>query len=102
MKSMLMSLGHAAMHSPWLVHAPKRPGPPRLDPQLGAVRKRAHMQLTRRGGALRPVRAAVDHHAARPANPLATVVVECDRIVFARQELLVQDVQQLEKRHVGT
>src|SRR6267378_1936315 len=190
MKSMLMSLGHAAMHSPWLLHAPNpsasicatipttlvsrsgwpwgrsprcdtfaatnsmadalgqaatqaphpmqaaasiarsasrfgtrselasgalpvravmnppawmmRSNAPRSDPQLGAIGEGAHVQLACSGGALRPVRAAVDHHAARPANPLAAVVVERDRLVLAREQLLVEYVEHLEERHIGT
>src|SRR2546422_483388 len=50
----------------------------------------------------RPVRAAVDHHAAHPADPLPAVVVERDRLVLAREQLLVEHVQHLEERHVGT
>src|SRR3989454_11544377 len=79
-----------------------RAGGARFDPQLGAVRERAHVQLTRRGGALRAMRAAVDHHAAHSTDPLATVVVERDRLVLAREQPLVEHVQHLEERHVGT
>jgi hypothetical protein len=46
------------------------------------------------------VRDAVDHHAARAADPLAAVVVEGDRDVAALDELLVHDVEHLEEAHL--
>src|SRR6266568_3046961 len=184
MKSIEISLGHAAMHSPWLVHAPnpsasicatmvttrvarsgwpwgntprcdtfaatnsmadalgqaatqaphpmraagprrdeparlndaveraavhhqvfddrERPRAPRLDPDLRAVPERPQVKLARGGGALRPVRPAVDDHPARPADPLTAVVVERNRFFLAGDELLVQHVEQLQERHVWT
>src|SRR2546426_139859 len=63
-------------------------GAPRLDPQIGAVRERPHVQLTGRRGTLRPVRPPVDHHAARAADPFPTVVVERDGLFPPRDELL--------------
>ena len=46
---------------------------------------------------MRPVRLAVDHEAARAADPLAAVVLEGDRLLAALGELLVEDVQHLEE-----
>src|SRR5216117_2463312 len=89
----------AAVHHEILEHGECQSSP-RLDPQLGAVGEGTHVQLTGRGGALRPVGTAVDHHAAGPANPLAAVVVERDRIILAREQLLVEHVEHLEERHV--
>src|SRR5258708_14503986 len=43
---------------------------------------RSHVELARRGLALRAVRPTVDHEAARPADPFAAIVVEGDRIAF--------------------
>ena len=63
--------------------------------------ERTQVQLARGRGALRPMGPAVDHHAARPADSLAAIVVERDRLLAAPEQLLVQDVEQLEKRHVG-
>src|SRR2546426_312733 len=128
MKSIEISLGHAAMHSPWLVQAPNpsasicatmsttrasRSGwpwgrSPRCDTfaatnsmaeALGHAATQAPQPMP---AAASTVRTAVDHHAAHPADPLAAVVVERDRLVLAREQLLVEHVQHLEERHVGT
>ena len=48
-----------------------------------------------------PVRDAVDQEPARAADALAAVRVERDRIVALRDQPLVDDVEHLEKRHVG-
>jgi hypothetical protein len=52
------------------------------------------------GGLLRPVRAAVDHHAAGAADAFAAVVVEGDRLFAAQHEVFVEDVEHLQERHV--
>ena len=44
-----------------------------------AVLEAAHVQLAGRRSLHRPVRHAVDHHAARSANAFATIVIERDR-----------------------
>jgi len=88
-----------AIHHQVLDHG-EGSGAPRLDPQLGAVRERAHVELAYGGGALGPVRPTVDHHPAGAADPLAAVVVERDRLFPSRDELLVQHVQHFEERHV--
>jgi hypothetical protein len=51
--------------------------------------------------ALRTVGFAVDHQAARAADALAAVVLELDRVLALLDELLVEDVEHLEERHVG-
>ena len=53
------------------------------------------------GVAARAVRYAVDQEAARPADALAAIVLECDRLLAAGRQVLVQDVEHLEERHVG-
>jgi hypothetical protein len=44
---------------------------------------------------------AVDHQAAHAADALAAVVVEGDRLLALGVELLVEDVEHLEERHVS-
>jgi hypothetical protein len=66
-----------------------------------AVGELPHVQLTRRGAALRAVGLPVDHHPARAADALAAVVVERDRLVAVQDQALVDDVEHLEERHVG-
>src|SRR5688572_33302742 len=55
----------------------KGPCAPRLDPDLIAVFEFAHVQLTcGQLMAARSMRDTVDHHSARAADALATVVIE--------------------------
>ena len=79
----------------------ERACPPRLHGDLVAVVELAHVQLARGGAGLGTVRPAVDHHRARTADALAAVVVERDRLAAVGEQLLVEDVEQLEERHVG-
>ena len=44
---------------------------------------------------------AVDQEAARSANPLAAVMIKGDRLFAAADQLFIQDVEHLQKRHVG-
>ena len=74
-------------------------GPPRLDVDHVAVVERAHVQLAG-GGLLRAVGHAVDDHAALPADALAAVVVEGDRVVALQRQPLVEHVQHLQEGHV--
>lgn len=76
-------------------------GAPRLDQDLGAVFEAAPVELAGRGGFLRAVRDAVDHHAARAADALAAIVVEGDPALARGGETLVDAVEHLEQRHVG-
>ena len=62
--------------------------------------ERPHVQLAG-GGDLGAVRLAVDHQAAHAADALAAVGVERDRLLALLVELLVEDVEHLEERHVG-
>ena len=58
------------------------------------------MQLTRGGEIVRPMRLAVDHHAARAADPLAAIVIERDRLFALCDQLFVEDVEHLEERRM--
>jgi hypothetical protein len=73
---------------------------PRLDVDRRAVGEAAHVELTGRRALHRPVRDAVDHHAARTADPLAAVVVEGDRLFLLADQRFVDDVEHLKERHV--
>ena len=75
-------------------------GAPRLDDDLVAVAERAHVQLARRGAALRTVGLTVDHQRARAADALTAVVVEDDRLLAVSDEALVEHVEQLEERRL--
>jgi hypothetical protein len=46
------------------------------------------------------VRVAVDDHVARAADALAAVLVERDGLLALQDQLLVEDVDELEERHV--
>ena len=56
-------------------------GAPRLDGDRVAVLEPAHVQLADRRAAVRAVRDAVDHQAARAADAFAAVRVERDRVL---------------------
>src|SRR5437764_1109612 len=60
----------------------------------------AHVELARRGATFRAVRLAVDHHPARAADALATIVVEGDRLLVVENEALIHQVEHLDERHV--
>ena len=79
----------------------KGAGPPRLDDDRVAVVESPHVELAGRRLARRAVGLAVDHHAAGAANPLAAIVVERDRLLPVLDQLLVEHVEHLQKRHVG-
>ena len=84
-----------------VVHDRERSGAERLDVDHVAVVELAHVELARRRAALGAVRLAVDHHPARSADALAAVVLERDRLLALVDEPVVEDVEHLEKRHVG-
>jgi hypothetical protein len=44
---------------------------------------------------------AVDRQRARPANPLAAIVIERNRLLTLLRELLVDDVEHFEKRRLA-
>ena len=72
---------------------------PRLKGDRVAVRKRAHVQLARRGP-LGPVRVAVDDDAALAADSLAAVRIESERLLAFVEKLFVEDVEHLQERGV--
>jgi len=74
---------------------------PRLDGDRVAVLERTHVQLAGGRARPRPMRGAVDHHAAGAADPLAAIVVEGDGALALFLEPLVQDVEHLEEGEVG-
>ena len=51
---------------------------------------------------IRPVRHAVHHEPARAADALAAVGIERNRILAGANQRVVDDVEHLEERHVGT
>jgi hypothetical protein len=75
--------------------------PPRLDDNRLPVCEPPHVQLAGGGPWIRTVRDPVDHASARTADPLAAVRVECNRVFALANEVFVDDVEHLEKRHVG-
>jgi hypothetical protein len=79
----------------------ERVGAEGLDRDHVAVGEAAHVQLAGRRLAIRPVRAAVDHEAARAADPFAAVVVEGHGVSTLREQALVQDVEHLEEDMSG-
>ena len=46
------------------------------------------------------MRYAIDHESAHPANSLAAIVVERDRLFAPIHQAFIQDIQHLQKRHV--
>ena len=66
-----------------------------------AVLEAAHVELADGRAAVRAVRDAVDQEPAGAADPFAAVRVERDRILALRDQPFVDDVEHLEKRHVG-
>src|SRR5204862_357574 len=63
-----------------------------------AILELPHVKLAGGGGALRPMRDAVDDHAARAADAFATVVVEGHRVAAISDNALVYDVEHLQER----
>jgi len=78
----------------------KRVGAEGLDGDGGAVGEAAHVSLAARNGAVRTVGLAVDDQRARAADPFAAVVGERNRILALALEVVVDDVEHLEERHV--
>ena len=66
-----------------------------------AVLEKSHVKLAHGRAAARAVGHAVDQETARPADALAAIVVEGDRLFAAADQLFVQDVEHLQERHVG-
>jgi hypothetical protein len=59
------------------------------------------VELAGRRALIGAVRLAVDHHRAAAADALATIVIEGDRLLSAKGELLVDDIHHLEERCLG-
>src|SRR5207237_996847 len=78
----------------------KRRGTPRLEVELVAILKVAHVQLANGGAFEAAVGLAIDHEAAHAADPFATIVVKRDGILAFLDQPLVQHIQHLEERHV--
>ena len=74
---------------------------PRFDPDRVAILEMPHVQLTGRRSAERPVRDAVDHHAARSADAFAAVVLEVNRFLALLDEPFVDHVEHLQEGGVG-
>jgi hypothetical protein len=70
---------------------------PRFDGDRVAVLEDAHVQLAGRDRLLWAVGDAVDHQPAHAADALATVVVEGHRLLVAVDQLLVEQVEHLQK-----
>ena len=60
-----------------------------------------HLRLARGDSMLRPVGLSVDRERACPADSLAAVVRERDRLLSPCRQLVVHDVEHLEEGHVG-
>ena len=75
-------------------------GAPRLEIELVAVLEVAHMELAEGSAGDGAVRHAIDHAAAHAADAFAAIVVERHRVFALRDQILIQDVEHLEKRHV--
>ena len=66
----------------------------------GAGGEAAHVRLAAGDTPVGPVGLSVDHQRAGAADALAAIVGESDRFVALQGELVVQDVEHLQKRHV--
>lgn len=74
---------------------------PGLDDDRRPVFETAHVNLAGRGAVARAVRTAVDVQRAHTADTLAAVVVERHGLLALVDQVVVQNIQHLEKRGVG-
>jgi hypothetical protein len=74
--------------------------PERLDDDLLAVGEAPQMQLAGRRAALGAMGLPVDHDPAGPADALAAIALESDRLGALGDQALVEQVQQLDERHL--
>ncbi len=81
------AIERAAVHHQ-ILDQRERLGAPRLDKQLLAIFEMPQSQLADRGSGQRPMRHAVDHEAARSADPFAAIVLERDRLLALRRSVL--------------
>ena len=77
-------------------------GPPRLDGDHIAVTELSHVELAGSRPLLRSVGLPVDHQPARAADPFSAVVLEGDRLSVVEGEPVVDDVEHLQERGMGT
>src|SRR6185295_16027470 len=80
----------------------KRRSAQRLEPHARAVLERVQPQLAGGRARLAAVWAAVHEHAARTADALAAIAVERDRPLAARAQPIVEHIERLEQRHLGS
>jgi hypothetical protein len=66
-----------------------------------AVFEVAHVKLAHRSPTLRPVSDSIDHKPARSADSFTAVMIEGDRIVTSGDQVLVENVEHFQERHVG-
>ena len=76
-------------------------GPERLDRDRVAVAEFAHVELAGGGGCFGAVRDAVDHQRAHAADAFAAVVVEGNGLLALGDEVLVENVEHFQERHLG-
>ena len=79
----------------------KRPRPPGLQGEGGAVGKLAQVELADAGGSLGPVGLAVHQEAAAAADALAALVLEARRPLTGGDQLFVEPIEGLQQREVG-
>ena len=78
----------------------KRAGAPGFDGDGVAVAEMAHVQLAGGGAFLAAVGNAIDDERAGAADAFPAVGVERDRFPAARDELLIDDIEHFQERHV--
>jgi hypothetical protein len=76
-------------------------GAPRFNRDLIAIVEMAHVELADRAAFLMAVGNPVDHEAARATDALTTVVLEGNRVLALADQILIEDIEHLEKRHMG-
>lgn len=89
----------AAIHDQVLPDG-KGPGAEGFDYQGVAVAEVAHVELAEGGPGLRAMGDSVDHGPAHPADPFPAVMVKGHRIPSFPGQVLVEDIEHLQERHV--
>ena len=75
-------------------------GTPRFNRDLVTVIEMAHMELANGAAFLMAVSDPVDHKAAGATDAFATIVLERDRILVLVDQILIENIEHLEKRHM--
>ena len=83
-----------------ILHDRKRPRAPRLEVELVAILEVRMCSWHTVIAGQRSVGDAVDHESAGAADAFAAIVVERDRLFALFDQLLVENVEHLEERHV--